>query len=282
MDYLITRDDGSRYLVHHGIKGQKWGVRRFQNEDGTLTEEGKIRYRSQFTSTRERVISESTNFARPIVKQSINISEVQKRSGLSTQKAKECAKLADKLFNTAARNEPQITSDVISAVSKSGGKMHGLSNRLKQPTSIAGKIGSDAKEKSITLNEAASAINDTIRYTSISNESNFVKAYNDVKKSLESKGYEETKCKNYFISYANGQSMHKAVQCVYKNQNGQNFEIQFQTPSSQAAKELKVPIYEERRQSGISNERASELEKKMRRLAEQVPDIPDIEKIKSH
>ena len=31
------------YLAHHGIKGQKWGVRRYQNEDGTLTEEGKIR-----------------------------------------------------------------------------------------------------------------------------------------------------------------------------------------------------------------------------------------------
>lgn len=34
------------YLAHHGIKGQKWGVRRFQNEDGTLTEEGKARYLS--------------------------------------------------------------------------------------------------------------------------------------------------------------------------------------------------------------------------------------------
>lgn len=32
------------YLAHHGIKGQKWGVRRFQNPDGTLTEEGKKRY----------------------------------------------------------------------------------------------------------------------------------------------------------------------------------------------------------------------------------------------
>ena len=32
------------YLAHYGILGQKWGIRRFQNEDRTLTEEGKKRY----------------------------------------------------------------------------------------------------------------------------------------------------------------------------------------------------------------------------------------------
>ena len=32
------------YLVHHGIKGQRWGIRRYQNEDGTLTEAGRKRY----------------------------------------------------------------------------------------------------------------------------------------------------------------------------------------------------------------------------------------------
>ena len=31
------------YLAHHGIKGQKWGVRRFQNPDGTRTALGKSR-----------------------------------------------------------------------------------------------------------------------------------------------------------------------------------------------------------------------------------------------
>lgn len=32
------------YLSHHGILGQKWGVRRFQNRDGSLTSVGKARY----------------------------------------------------------------------------------------------------------------------------------------------------------------------------------------------------------------------------------------------
>lgn len=31
-------------LYHHGIRGQKWGVRRYQNEDGTLTDAGKKHY----------------------------------------------------------------------------------------------------------------------------------------------------------------------------------------------------------------------------------------------
>ena len=43
-DYLKTKE-----LYHWGIKGQKWGVRRYQNEDGTLTESGRARYNSDLT-----------------------------------------------------------------------------------------------------------------------------------------------------------------------------------------------------------------------------------------
>ena len=36
--------NNEEYLSHYGILGQKWGVRRFQNDDGSLTAEGKKRY----------------------------------------------------------------------------------------------------------------------------------------------------------------------------------------------------------------------------------------------
>ena len=36
--------NGSAFIEHHGIKGQEWGVRRFQYEDGSLTPEGRKRY----------------------------------------------------------------------------------------------------------------------------------------------------------------------------------------------------------------------------------------------
>ena len=31
-------------LYHHGVRGQKWYVRRWQNEDGSLTPAGRIHY----------------------------------------------------------------------------------------------------------------------------------------------------------------------------------------------------------------------------------------------
>lgn len=45
-DYYIAvpHDD---YVVHHGILGQKWGIRRYQNADGSLTDAGKKRYEKQ-------------------------------------------------------------------------------------------------------------------------------------------------------------------------------------------------------------------------------------------
>lgn len=268
-------------LYHHGIKGQKWGVRRYQNKDGSLTVAGRKR-RNEFSDTEKSVVNKLSNSYSKFVKEPINISEIKSRGNINSEDAYICAGLANKIFDRSSKIEPKITNDVISAVSNSGCKMYGLEYRLKQPTSMAGKIASDAKEKNINYKEAANGIKDSIRYTSISNTKDFVKNYNAIKTDLEKKGYSEIKCKNYFDSFKQGKVMHKAVQSTFRDKIGNVFELQFQTPSSQAAKELKLPLYEERRKVGINEIRAKELEAGMLYLAKRVKDPKNIDLILSH
>ena len=44
MRYVLKFTPTGDELCHHGIKGMRWGVRRYQNADGTLTAAGKKRY----------------------------------------------------------------------------------------------------------------------------------------------------------------------------------------------------------------------------------------------
>lgn len=51
MDYILTDDSE---LYHHGTKGMKWGIRRYQNKDGSLTPAGKKRYAKEEAALKER------------------------------------------------------------------------------------------------------------------------------------------------------------------------------------------------------------------------------------
>ena len=47
-------------LIHYGVLGMKWGVRRFQNKDGTLTAAGKVRYSDHLTKKDNKWIKKNT------------------------------------------------------------------------------------------------------------------------------------------------------------------------------------------------------------------------------
>lgn len=65
--YLLTSDGtfiSEDELYHWGIKGMRWGVRRYQNEDGTLTPAGKRRQRREDDMYRQAKSNVANDYAR--------------------------------------------------------------------------------------------------------------------------------------------------------------------------------------------------------------------------
>lgn len=66
-------------LYHHGILGMKWGVRRYQNKDGTLTNVGKRRKRAED----ERTIKDAEKEATPKKKKVSELSDSELREKIN-------------------------------------------------------------------------------------------------------------------------------------------------------------------------------------------------------
>lgn len=56
---MIVRRLSNDELYHHGVKGQRWGVRRYQNEDGSLTPEG-IKKLNHYKRVKQRYVTGRT------------------------------------------------------------------------------------------------------------------------------------------------------------------------------------------------------------------------------
>ena len=233
-------------------------------------------------SESDKVKSRLSNEAKPIQKQDVDMAEVKSRGNVNEQQARECVAIANNVYDNAASKEPTITNDVVSSVEDVGGAMYGLDYRLKQPTSMAGKIGADAGEDGISFEQAGANIKDSVRYTAVLNQNTFTSDYQSIKASMESKGYTEVRCKNYYDMYENNKSCQKAVQCVFSDSSGFNFEFQFHTVASQGAKELNHPLYEKQRKATTSDKEKKSLDSKMRKIGSYVPNPPDVMSINSH
>lgn len=91
-DFLNDEIIAQTTLQHHGIMGQKWGVRRYQNADGSLTDAGRKRYmreeKKQLNEQRVKTIQSGYNERRSM--------KQAKKALEKVKKAEERGKLTDK------------------------------------------------------------------------------------------------------------------------------------------------------------------------------------------
>lgn len=106
------------YLEHHGILGQKWGVRRYQNSDGSLTFEGKKHYGSGETEGTKKLKAEGeprrkqlTDEQKAKVNKALKIGAITAGSALAVYGAYKVGSNNPKVASAIAKGKSVITKE---------------------------------------------------------------------------------------------------------------------------------------------------------------------------
>ena len=125
-------------LYHHGIQGMKWGVRRYQNEDGSLTEEGKRRYntyseKAERAEVRLKAANEEIERARAATQRYKDAKNDQfmKKSGETKRLKKEAKKLNSKRNAERMMLEKRQAEWEKAKYQKKADKLKGVANNTK-------------------------------------------------------------------------------------------------------------------------------------------------------
>lgn len=101
-------------LYHWGIKGMRWGVRRYQNNDGTLTSEGKKRKRSKKEKIDEKAKQENWSDDAKVAAE-IKTKSVKQMSNAELRKLNERIQL-EKQYSQLTKKETSKGKKVVTEI----------------------------------------------------------------------------------------------------------------------------------------------------------------------
>lgn len=148
-------------------------------------------------------------------------------------------RIAGQLVAKAEKSEPHITPVIEGAVDAHGGWMEGLEHRLKTHESTKRKLIEKAKRKRTDARGAAAGLSDIVRYTAVIPTDDYSPGVRATLDALAKQGFRPTMTNNY---WPQGDA-YSGLNILLAGK-GQDFEVQFHTPESFAAKDANHLDYE--------------------------------------